>query len=898
MNTAAVRGLALFAMLLLLALPAAGGDVAVCTLENGLQVAVRENPRSPLVTVRIYVRVGSMWEDDLLGAGLSHLLEHIVSGGSTRTRSEAQGERLAARIGGQVNAYTTKDHTCYHITTLSEYFEPALELLTDWVTNATITTKEFTREQGVILREMGTRYARPETLLFEQYAQLMFRVHPARHPVIGYEDLFKKVTREDALRFYQRWYRPNHMLLVVAGNVNSEHVFSRVQERLGRLPRGPEVAKALPSEPEQVCPRVHVQRADVQVAYLALGYRTVPVTHADLYPLDLAAFVLGHGPSARLVRAVRDEQKLVHSISCWSDTPAYDAGNFTIFATLDPNRLEAAKAAIIAELERLKREPVAAEELAKAKRQKVAEHFQSLQTVEDQAQQVAWDLMATGDPEFSAQYTARIQRVTTEEIQQVAQRYFAPERLCLYALVPRSAPATKTTSEETTATLPRPTSTESAPAISAIPDGSALARNRKETTAGELEKHVLPNGLTVICKRNADLPLVSAVAVFLGGVRADPPGKAGLCHLTADMLMRGTKSRSAHQITTTLDALGATMSASAGNNSLYVSATCLKEDLGQVLEILADVVRHPTFPEDELERRRNLQLAAIRRGWDDLHTAGMRLLRKEVYGGAEGLALPYAWDALGVEETVKSLTRADLVAMHARLFGANNMVLAIVGDITPAAALETARAHFSDFSAVPDPKLREAAHLPPPRAKRIQQTTTKEMAIILLGYPGITLRDTKDRPAMEVLDAIVSGIRLPGGWLHRELRGRQLVYEVHAYNWIGLDPGLFVTYAICEPDKVNEVREVILKHYARATRYLPPAEELDIAKKASATAQALELQENIDQALDMALNELYDLGYDYSQRFREAILAVTAEDVRRVAQRYLTEPVEVVLTKQ
>ena len=360
------------------------------------------------------------------------------------------------------------------------------------------------------------------------------------------------------------------------------------------------------------------------------------------------------------------------------------------------------------------------------------------------------------------------------------------------------------------------------------------------------------------------------------------------------MMMRGAGGRSAEEISRALDDRGARMSVSSGNNSLYASATALSEDLPEVMAVLADVLWRPAFPEKELAARRQLQIAAIRRSRDSLHASGMRVLRENAFPGH-----PYARHPLGTEASVGKITRADLAAMRKRLIGADNMVLVCVGDIEPAAVLELVRKHFGDLPPADAADLRKAmASGEGAGPMTVRQPIPKEMAIVYYGYPAVTINNTRDRAALEILDAITSGIRLPRGWLHKELRGRQLVYEVHAYTWQGfLDPGLFVIYAVCQPEKIEQVRAIIPAQMARAREHLPAKDELELARKVAATARELELQTNGDQALDMALNELYGLGYDFAGRYRKALLAVTAEEVRRVARKYLANPVEVILSR-
>jgi len=161
-------------------------------------------------------------------------------------------------------------------------------------------------------------------------------------------------------------------------------------------------------------------------------------------------------------------------------------------------------------------------------------------------------------------------------------------------------------------------------------------------------------------------------------------------------------------------------------------------------------------------------------------------------------------------------------------------------------------------------------------------------AVVYVGFPGMSIDNIEDRYPMEVLDAVISGIHYPGGWLHSELRGKGLVYVVHAYNWLGLEPGYFGAYAACEPAKVHDVKKVMLDIFERIKTEDVGDDEFERAKRICITEEQLSKQKNSDQASTAALNELYDLGYDFESKHTERIMAVTKADVKRVAKKYFT----------
>jgi zinc protease len=848
------------ALFLLMARGEMQAAVFQTTLENGLTVLIEENHANPVVSVQVLVRTGSIFEQEYLGSGISHFFEHIIHGGTTTTRSEEESRVLLEAIGNNSNAYTTTDHTAYYINTTTEHWTTALGLLADWMLHSTIAQEEFEREKGVVQREIEQGLDDPQRVLYQTATETRFKAHPARYPVIGYKELVDKVSRKDLVTYYQRMYAPNNMLLVVVGDVQTRAALEHIRQAFASGERRLLPAISLPEEPPQVGKRTAEQEMDIAQAHLHLSFRTVPLTHPDLYPLDVLSDILSSGNSARLVKRLKDEQQLVYSIDASSYTPAYAPGSLAVWATLEPDKLPAAKAAILQELYRLKDEPVRPEELAKAKKQKIAEHVFGQQTAQTRARTLGLDMLSTYDPNFSDHYVQNMQKVTAADIQQVAQRYFHENSLVVATVRPRRQPA------------------------------PAAALTQAEQAA-PVVKHVLPNGMTLLLKRNPALPMVAMQAYFKGGVRVETPDTNGLSQLMARLLVKGTTSRTADDIATTFDAMGGNMTSDSGNNSFFVTATCLTEDFPTAFTVFADVLLHPSFPEAELEKMRRLMLATLKRQDDDWREEVANLFRTTFFTRS-----PYRFQPEGSEAALQRLQRSDLVAFHQRYVVPQNTVLAIFGDIDVAKTTATVTRAFAELQSRPLTFPTVPAEPAPTATRRQVKHTQKQVAAIQIGFPGTTLTNLEDRYALHILDAVLSGIGFPGGWLHTELRGKQLVYVVHAFNWLGLEPGYFGIMAATQPQKVNEVVESILQNIEKARAGEISDEELERARQLAVIVERMDRQTNDQLARDAALNELYGLGYDFSEHETARLSQVSKADVQRVARTYFQHPAIVITT--
>lgn len=830
-------------------------NVTLATLDNGLTVIVQENHVAPVATVRCYVQnTGSAFEGRYLGAGLSHVLEHVVAGGTTTHRTEKQISKIIETFGGATNAYTSNDRTTFFIDCPAKNTMTAIELMADSMQHVVFEPTEFARELKVVRRELADDEVERQHVLAQLLEHTVYTTNPARHPVIGYLEVLNRTTNQAIIDFYHERYIPNNQIFVVVGDVKTREVLDQVAKQWTGTPRGRVTYVPLPDEPEQVSPRESIREMDGPTYDMALAWPTVKLSSPDLYALDLAAYILGEGESSRLVRRVKYDRQLVLSVGASSDTPHFVHGYFLVTAASQPDTWQQAADEIVKEVYRLRDELVDPVELAKAKKQKAAELVFQRQTVQQAAESLGDSFLSTGDPLFQQGYTENIQKVTAEQIRDVARRYFVPERLNRVIIAPPGG-SPKTAKETTTA------------------------------ASGEVRMVRLPNGLRVLVKRHANLPLVNIQAFVVAGSLVDSEKTAGRSALVAEMLDKGTADHSAQEIAQYFDSIGGQMDMSAGRFTINGSDSCLREDFPKAASLFAECFTRPTFPKTEFEKAQKLTLGAIAGRDADPQTE-----ITEAFYDALPSASPFHVSPEGKTETVKALTAEELQRYHSRWFVPNNMIVTVFGDIQPDEATALVEKSFGSLAAAPDFKPADFHHDNAiKQSAKIHKKTNKDTGMIMLGYPCESIFDKQDHAAMTVLYTILSGYSYPGGWLHNELRGEGLVYYVHAFEMTGPTAGYFTVLSQTQPSKIGEVVDRIRRNLDRAKKGDIPAEEFRTAVQ---QIVALHAQENVTiagQARLSALDELYGLGYDYDKGFDSRIQAVTLDDVIRVARKVLNQ---------
>jgi zinc protease len=814
-------------------------------LENGLEVLAAPDRSNPVVALQLWVKAGSVNEDPFLGSGLSHFLEHMAFKGPA---GELKGAipREVERLGGTVNAYTSFDRTVYHVTVPSPRWRETLPLLKDLVFEMDFLPGEVESEREVIIKEINMGRDDPDRRLQHLLWRTAYRVHPYRFPVIGHRELFRRVSREELLEYYRKWYVPNNMILIGAGDLAGDEFLAVAQEVFAEISPGPYPVARLPQEPAQVGPREAEESMDVAQTRIAFAFHIPSLHSPDLYPLDVLALLAGEGRTSALYQTLREERELVYSIGAYAYTPLFP-GLFIIQARAESEKVAAVREAVWEVLDGFKTGEVKAEELAKARARVTARYLESLTTAEGRAGGLGDNLRTVGSADFDRVYLSGIAAVTAEDIRRVAQHYLTRENLTVASIIP---------------------------AVTAEPGFF-------EPAAGEerVEKTILDNGLTVLVGPDRALPLVSIRMVFSGGVLSEESSKSGISQLTARMLLKGTRKRSALEIVREIEDYGGSISTYSSRNSLGLSLDVLSSRTVSALEVLSDVVRQADFPPAELEKERGSLLAAIAAEEDDPRSVAGRKLRELLFGEH-----PYRFSTLGTAEAVASLTREEIAGFRDRTLTAANGVLAVFGDVDPEELIPVIRDLFESLPA--GEKLQLAGRSPAPPSGRREEISLKEeitQSVILQGFGGVAV-DDPDRYALEFLSSVFSGLSAP---LFARVRIEGgLAYYVGAYPILGLDPGGFVFYAGTVPGKEAPVLSAFRAEIERARQGEFFPEELERVRNSLLGEFSFGRQTSGQRALVAALDELYGLGYDNWQNYRERIGALTADDLSRAARKY------------
>lgn len=833
-------------------------------LENGMTVIIEEVPSSPAVAVQMWVKVGGADETEE-NAGISHIFEHMLFKG-TKKRKVGEIARAVESVGGDINAYTSFDNTVYHVVVPSRHFGTGLDVISDAVQNSSFDPEELRKELQVVLEEIRMNEDNPERNLYKASMAEAYKIHPYKRPVIGYKKTVEAVKREDMLRHFNKWYVPNNMTLVVAGGVKKEDALNAIRKAFAGFKKSKDPHRQRPIEPKQDGLRTKTLSAEINESHLSFAFHIPDIKHPDTYGIDFLAEILGSGESSRLYKRLKTDGHIVHEVSAYAMS-LKEPGLFFITATLDAQNIEKAVKEIEGEILRLAAAGPTPAEMERTRISLESGFIYSRETVQGIASKLGYYEVSAGGIEFEKKYLDGISAVTASDVRTMASAYLNNKNMTIVTLVTEKDKAAVTSETLAKAIGPEPLKT-------------LVAAKTEADEAGKVTKVRLENGMTLLVKEARANPTVAFYAAFNGGLRFETPVTSGIGNLTAQMLTMGTKKRTRVELAAEAEGMAGSINGFSGWNTSGVSGKFLSRDFDKALAILSDVLMNPVFPDEELEKSKTDIIASIKSIEDNLPYYTFRLLYRTHFK-----THPYGLPVSGTVETVSAFKRAEVASHYQRVFNPEKMVLTIVGDVNAAYVIEKTRDAFKGFSSK-GPEFIEPA--PEERAREIRsagEVKEKAQTNIGIGFNGAPI-GARDSYALKVLGEILSA---QGGRLFVNLRDkRSLAYALSAFSREGVGIGFFGVYIGTAPHKKEAALSGILDELKAITTEKITDEELIRAKNSLIGGYELGLQDIAAEASDMASNELLGLGYDYRKTWVSRIEAVTAEDVLKAGQKYLT----------
>ena len=633
------------------------------TLDNGLRLIVHQDHKAPIVAVNLWYHVGSKNEQEGK-TGFAHLFEHLMFNGSENFNDEyfKPFEQVGAT---GMNGTTYFDRTNYFETVPKTALDMALWMESDRMGHllGVVSQERLDEQRGVVQNEKRQGDNQPYGLTEYRILDGLFpKGHPYSWSTIGSMEDLEAASLEDVHEWFKTYYGPNNAVLVIAGDVDPEDVRAKVETYFGDIPPGPPLAKyqewtvKLEKDKREVM-QDRVPQARLYKVWGAPSFRS---EDADL--LQLADSVLTTGKTSRLYERLVYRDQIATDVS--SSQFAGDIGGmYRLVASAHPGAgLAPIEAAIAEELERFLEDGPTEEELDRARARIKSSVVRGLEKVGGfggKSDILAQNAVYTGDPGFLNVSLQRLEDATPESVRDAARRWLDAGTYILEVHP-----------------FPDLMAAGSGADRSALPQTDTFP----EVQFSDFERSNLSNGMELIVAHRSAVPVVNMNIRFDAGFASDQFGEPGTASLAMSMLDEGTKKRSALEISDEVARLGARIGAGAGIDNSAVSLSALTENLDDSLELYADIILNPVFPEGELERLRNNRFAQIQQEKTQPVGIALRVFPQLLYGDDHAYSLPLTGS--GTEESVRRITRDSLVDYHDTWFKPNNATMIVVGDTT------------------------------------------------------------------------------------------------------------------------------------------------------------------------------------------------------------------------
>lgn len=826
-------------------------DLQSKILPNGMEVVVRRDTTSQSVGMICVVKTGSMHEGKLMESGVSHYLEHVVSGGSTTLHPESYYSSKDKEIGAVTNAFTSFDKTAYHTLVKKESFSIALQMLAEHIQYCSFDPVEVAREQQVIAKEIIMGSTPPYSQMYWRYNSILYNGTNRKSNPIGKTNLFLKLERSDLIDYYNRRYVPNNMIFIVNGNVEIEQAMNEIEKVFAGFQPRPLEPVHLPSPTITMGTLVHQEEFDINLPVVYID-QIIPASGLqDYYALDAMMDILINKQYSPIQRKLYEEMQLVNYLFAYVDI---DHSSNTLrlcwgFEAKDTADIRKIIDLFYNELSKYQKGYFKQEQLDKLIHRYEAKHLLETKNVQDVFTEMCDNMIKYGVPDNYNSMMENMKRVTPGDLNTMVRKYFSPANKLTFCAIPKGEMNLLTGVSE------------------------------KPIVTTELKKIIMDNGLTLVHKQNNESPIVRGTIIIPVSSDYETGENKGYIEFVCDMLLKGSKKYSLEKFTSWTEDNAADIRISNSRDAVAMSFSCLSSDLPEMQKMIVDAVTNPLFSESEIKLLKEAYNAAALRDMSNPEEMHSDFRSKMIYRNRREQL-----NTSEKNEIIQKLTRHDVINTYTKYFKAPKAVISIIGDLAEAEAKDFAKGVYRAFNhhgidAQAQPLAVEVTNA------TYSQEYPFEQVNLDINIKAPTCLDP-DYAAVKVIENILSG---SNGRIHQATRGdNDLSYFAHAIFASEPSFGYFRVTSQTSEEKAQQLKQALLSVLDRMMNEPVTEEELSQAIEAE-NIQLNNLITDKEIGYISAANEFKGLGYDNRYKEIQELRKVTPEDVQRVAKKYLKD---------
>jgi zinc protease len=648
---------------------------------NDLSILLMEDHSAPVLTFMVTFHVGS--RNEVTGTtGSTHLLEHLMFKGTPKFNKANGGhiDNLLGNVGAMLNATTWTDRTNYFESIPSEYLETAIEFEADRMRNLSLLKEDKDAEMTVVRNEYERGENSPYQTLDKEIFATAFQAHPYHHSTIGWRSDIENVTIPKLREFYNTFYWPNNATITIIGDFDKNNALELIKKYYGKITRSPhEIPQLYTTEPEQEGPRRVVVKRPGQLGVVGIAWKIPGALNKDTYSLAILNNIMQSGKNSRMYKTLIDQNKASNTFD--DHNMFKDPSIYISYAFLAPGAThEDVEKLILDEFEKVKKDGVTDAELNRAKSQITA----STAFGRDGSFSIAGQInesIARGDWTFYTNYLDNIKKVTKDDVQKVAKKYFIEDHSTTGYFIPvvpgssKEKPGPSSFIERKQPQYFR-TSGMAAPAVS-----SSIPMAQPDDHESSIAKNITRNniaGIDVITAKTGVQDVVTITGSLPGGDVYNDGANKMVADLTGRMLDKGTTKNDKFALAEKLENLGARLSFGVGRYNITFNGRCLKKDVPTVIGLLAEQLRMPAFTEEELAKVKKQRIARFKRALENTNSRATEQLNR----------LIFSEDHPNYDETtekqiadIETVTLDDIKSFHKKYYGPKSMIFVAAGDI-------------------------------------------------------------------------------------------------------------------------------------------------------------------------------------------------------------------------
>lgn len=826
-------------------------------LKNKLKIILSEDNSNPLVSLQLFVRIGSAWEKKN-EAGYSHFTEHLVFKSTKKFPQNSIMERITY-LGGSINAYTEYDSTCFFVTMQSGFLEEGIEILSELVMHANYDVSAFEFEKNVVIEELKQFKNDPEDFFIDEIANEYFRKNPYKFPIIGNKNSLKDASLESLRLFYKNYYLPNNSFLVASGDLEEDNVLRLIEKYFGSWKQKGITKTDLIKDKLPAKPAVFSIEKKISNDMLAFILPDIAESNPDSYPISLAMKAFAIGKNSRLHSRLFDKEQLTDNIKVHSLCGINDGAAIILIMPKKKADLNKICEIFLEEQNNFVEYGLNETELKDHKKELIFFYRYSFEYVESLASSLGMEELQCKYERFF-EYPERINKIKNSELNKIIKKYLCKDHLYIFHHGKRKFDKSVLLEK---LNLPS-------------------KKTFKNIQAKEYYETHLQNGMKVLLKKVYGKPTVGISLSFEVSQLNETVKNRGLNLLTSGLMLYGNEKRNYQQVLNYCTSNGINLGIIPQLETTSVKMKCFKEMLPITIELLSEVVQTPVFPSGYFYNLQQTYKSNLDRIRDYPIFFATKLWKELIFGKYSNMI-----NQTGTKSSLKCISLKKIRKWFRDYYHPQNMSLAIVGEFNFNQVIEICEQTFKSDN-TQNTMIGQQFIYDPSSQKNKKTKKNIDQSIIHLGGFGCSFKEKEKNTAFHVLAQIIGGDT--NSILFNELREKRgLAYSVefdfHSYRELGY----YVATAIVDKKREGEAIDIIRSVLDNIKKNGISKEDLQKTKNYIRGQRLMEEESMLSQAQMLSILEAIGFGYEYYRKREERLEKVSLKAIHNVAEEYFNE---------